>query len=314
MKVIITFLHLSAFSGFFLFAQSSEDLRQGAENFHFFSTEEIIQRDNIHFNQPNRPKEYNEDNYFNKYLLKAVLELYSKYALKGYDIHAALTHDIPFADQGFIKALKPPYTMCVAAQLEIILTAYRIYAQETGDWSVYSYLPKSSYENLGPTDLRGHIWVNPQYKSYGTADALINFGMGERVEFEYLKPGAFINLNRTTGTGHAVLFIGYIDRQGRLQEKYDENVIGFRYFSSQGLKEEGKGGLDYRNAIFSQYGCPEMDFKRDCDVIYSKDQKYLNTGMMLHPRWWSLPKPTWNINLPPTQLDENYFNGEVTDY
>ncbi|MEW5951091.1 MAG: hypothetical protein AB1637_04295 [Elusimicrobiota bacterium] len=255
--------------------------------------------------------EYDENNYFNKYLLKAVLELYSKYGLKGYDIKAALTHDIPFLDQGNIKALKPPYTMCVAAQLEIILTAYDIYAKETGDYSVYAYLPKTSYEKLGPQDLRGHIWVNHDFNSYGTADALRNFGMGEIRTFDSLKPGAFVNINRTNGTGHAVLFIGYIDKQGKLQDNLDANTIGFRYFSSQGTKESG--GLDYRNAIFSQYGCPEMDFKRDCNVIYSQDQKYLNTGMMFHPKFWKMPKPTLSPLLKDTVLDEKYFNGEVTD-
>ncbi|HOJ85988.1 MAG TPA: hypothetical protein PK103_08530 [Elusimicrobiales bacterium] len=258
--------------------------------------------------------EFDESRYFNKYLLKAVTELNKKYALKGYDIHAALTHNIKYNDQGEIKALKPPYTMCVAAQLEIILTAYEIYAKETKDYSVYTYLPKSSYENLTSSDIRGHIWVNHDFNSYGTADALINFGMGERVKFEDLKPGSFVNINRTNGTGHAVLFIGFIDKSGKLLNEYSNKVIGFRYYSSQGLKEEGKGGLDYRNAIFSKYGCPDMDFKRDCDVIYSEDQRFLNTGMMLSPNIWKMPKPTWNLNLPPTVLDEKKFDGSVTDY
>jgi hypothetical protein len=36
--------------------------------------------------------------------------------------------------------------MCVAAQLEIILTALDIYCKESGDYSPYDYLPQSSYE------------------------------------------------------------------------------------------------------------------------------------------------------------------------
>ncbi|PIS47919.1 MAG: hypothetical protein COT17_00965 [Elusimicrobia bacterium CG08_land_8_20_14_0_20_51_18] len=257
--------------------------------------------------------EKTEEDYFNQYVSKAVLELYSNYGLKGYDISSVLTHDINYHTYGVIKARNPPLTMCVAAQLEIILTAYRIYAEETGDYSVYDYLPKSSYEKLGINDLKGHIWVNHEFNSYGTADALINFGMGERATFDNLKAGAFVNINRTTGTGHAVTFIGYIDKEGILQSQYDGNVIGFRYFSSQGLKEEGKGGFDYRNAIFSKYGCPEMDFKRDCNVIYSESQVYLNTGMMLMPRYWKLPKPS-EFPVKDTVFDGKYFNGEVTDY
>lgn len=309
-KILLALLFSACPIVSFAAGNSAESLRAGAENFTFM-LEEGLKSGDFSYIYAEPRAEYNENDYFNKYLLKAVLELYSKYGKKGYDIHAALTHDIAFADQGNVKALKPPYTMCVAAQLEIILTAYSIYASETGDYSVYSYLPKTSYEGLGPGDLRGHIWVNHDFNSYGTADALRNFGMGEIKTFDSLKPGAFVNINRTNGTGHAVLFIGYIDKQGRLQENMDSNTIGFRYFSSQGTKDSG--GLDYRNAVFSQYGCPEMDFKRDCNVIFSQDQRYLNTGMMLSPRYWKLPKPTLSPLLKDTVLDEKYFSGEVTD-
>ena len=39
--------------------------------------------------------------------------------------------------------------MCVAAQLEIILTAYGIYENETGDTSPWEFLPPRSYKKLG---------------------------------------------------------------------------------------------------------------------------------------------------------------------
>jgi len=312
MKFLNVLLLLFAFSQKSLFAFSNLDEKLRSEGYNFQNSfVDMVKFAEFPYVYA-EPKLYDESDYFNKYLLKAVIDLYSKYGKKGYDIHAALTHNIPFYDQGDVKALKPPYTMCVAAQLEIILTAYDIYARETGDYSVYTYLPKTSYERLGPEDLRGHIWVNHEFNSYGTADALRNFGMGEIKTFDSLMPGAFVNINRTNGTGHAVLFIGYIDKKGMLQESFDSNTIGFRYFSSQGTKDSG--GLDYRNAIFSQYGCPEMDFKRDCNVIYSKDQRYLNTGMMFNPKHWKLPKPTLSPTLKETILNEEYFNGEVTDY
>ena len=107
--------------------------------------------------------------------------------------------------------------MCVAAQMEIILTAFELYAKETGDYTVYDYLPKRSFEGLEITALKGHIWVNHDFKADGTADALINFGMGERRAFEDLSPGDFVNINRTTRTGHAVTFLGYINSTGKIQ-------------------------------------------------------------------------------------------------
>jgi hypothetical protein len=255
-----------------------------------------------------------DSRYFNAYVLKAVDYLYANYRLLGYDIHSVLTHDIPYSKYGTITATHAPLTMCVAAQMEVILTAYDIYSKETGDYSIYDYMPKSSFEGLNIEDIKGHIWVNPDFHSDGTADALINFGMGERRTFETLQPGDFVNINRTTNTGHAVTFIGYIDQNGKVLPKYGPAVIGFRYFSSQGQKTAGQGGLDFRNAVFSQYGCPDtVPLKRDCNVIYSADQKLLNTGSMLAPKYWThvMPKPAPAARQ--SEFNAVYFDGVTTD-
>jgi hypothetical protein len=255
-----------------------------------------------------------EEKYFNAYILKSIDYLYSKYGLLGYDISSILTHDIQYHTFGVITARHAPLTMCVAAQMEIILTAYEIYSRETGDYSVYDYLPKSSFENLSITDIKGHIWVNPAFNANGTADALINFGMGERRTFENLNPGDFVNINRTTKTGHAVTFLGYIDNTGKILPKYDSGVVGFKYFSSQGGAAAGAGGLDYRYAVFSKFGCPEMPYKRDCEVIYSTDQKMLNTGTMLSPKFWTHVMPQANVSeAGETTLNRKFFNGKTTD-
>ncbi len=254
------------------------------------------------------------EKYFNGYVLKAVDYLYKNYGLKGYDISSILTHDIDY-NGGVIKARRPPLTMCVAAQMEVLLTAFAIYTAETGDLAPYYYLPKRSYEGLAVTDLKGHIWVNPEFNANGTADALINFGMGERRTFENLTPGDFVNINRTNRTGHAVTFLGYIDKAGKVLPKHDSSVVGFKYFSSQGRLAAGQGGLDYRYAVFSKFGCPEMPYKRDCEVIYSADQRMLNTGTMLAPRFWTGVKPEASAAAPGAQtvLDRSYFLGLTTD-
>ncbi len=255
-----------------------------------------------------------DERYFNAYVLKAVDYLNGKYGLLGYDINSILTHDIKYHTFGTITARHAPLTMCVAAQMEVILTAFELYAKETGDYSVYNYLPKRSFEGLAVTDLKGHIWVNPDFNSDGTADALINFGMGERRAFENLKPGDFVNINRTTKTGHAVTFISFINQTGKLLAKYDSSVVGFKYFSSQGKAQAGEGGFDYRYAVFSKFGCPEMPYKRDCNVIYSADQRMLNTGTMLSPKFWTgvMPRPAPGVH-GETVLDREFFNGVTTD-
>ncbi|HNW43920.1 MAG TPA: hypothetical protein PKI19_05395 [Elusimicrobiales bacterium] len=253
------------------------------------------------------------DRYFSPYVLKAVAELYANYGLLGYDINSILTHDIRYHTFGVIPARHAPLTMCVAAQMEVILTAYDIYARETGDYSVYDYLPKKSFEGLNVTDIKGHIWVNPKFNANGTADALINFGMGERTVFEQLKPGAFVNINRTTKTGHAVTFLGFINAKGELQAEYNTSVVGFKYFSSQGRATAGNGGFDFRYAVFSKFGCPEMPYKRDCNVIYSADQRMLNTGTMISPKYWTHVMPAENSAEGETSLNRNLFNGVTTD-
>ena len=181
--------------------------------------------------------------------------------------------------------------MCVSAQMEVVLTAMQLYADETGDYSIYDYLPVDSWKIQDENHIKGHIWVNHNYSS-GTPDALRNFGMGETMPFEELRPGGFVGLNRTSGTGHATTFLAFLDAQGNEYDTYPANnniqIIGFKYFSSQGRYDVGKGGFDYRWAIFSNYDTPSFCASKRCDtgIIKSTNPKYLNTGMMWAPQHW----------------------------
>ena len=179
--------------------------------------------------------------------------------------------------------------MCVAAVMEVMLTAMTIWADDRNDPSVFSFLPVRSWQTLHSHHIKAHLWVNSRLNSYGTADALSHFGMGENVPFEQLRPGAFINLNRTTRTGHAVVLMAFIDELGREYERWNPDVIGFKYFSAQGGADIGAGGLDFRYAVFSRHGAPTMPYKRDLNVIYSTRQRMLNTGEMWTPSRWQAP-------------------------
>ncbi len=278
--------------------------------------------------------------YFNTYILEAVDFLYADYGLQGYDIGSEQTHDIEYGPYGTIYQTGiDGKTMCVAAVMEVILTAMNIYVLDTNGDAVFDYLPKHSWEGLGPNDIKAHIWVNHGLDSYGTADALANFGMGECLPFERLTPGSFVGINRTTGTGHAVVFLSFVDAYGHEYVAYpqDAEIIGFKYFSSQGEFDVGSGGLDYRYAIFSDYHgsssfcssnpgvcdsnqIPVMPYKRDINVIYSTNSHYLNTGMMLHPRYWpntavSLTRTTSARphDTEPFAFDPKRFDGITVD-
>lgn len=225
--------------------------------------------------------------FFNAWVLKAVAHLTKNWGLLGYDINKQLTHDLNYNNQGTLKPTGGGLTMCVSGQLEVIVTALELYAKETGDKAAYNFLPFDSWNTLKPTNIKAHIWVNPKLNSSGTGDALAKFGIGENVRFQDLKPGGFININRTTGSGHAVTFLSFIDNKGRDVAEYDASkVVGFRYFGAQGRRIKGQGGFSYRHAFFAKYGCPEVPYQRDCNVILSDSQKLLNVGMMYMPKEW----------------------------
>jgi hypothetical protein len=220
---------------------------------------------------------------FNSYLLKAVDSIEKKWSLRGYDINGVFTHDLNFGTKT-LKSSRQPATMCVAAQLEIIVTAINIYVAETKDSSAYNFLPIKHWVSTNSGTFKDLVWVNSG--SFGTAYALKAYGMGEMKTFKELLPGSFINLNRNNRTGHAVLFVAYIDSDGNELSKYSDKVKGFKYYSSQG-KGPGFGGFGYRYAYFEKE-CPTLvaGKKRDCGIILSDKQKFLNCGMMLIPKYW----------------------------
>ena len=261
---------------------------------------------------------------FASYMVEATSWIHENYGLLGYD-SAVLTHDFPYGDHGIIPETgTPSKTMCVAAVMEIILTAMQLYEEDTGDASVWDYLPMSSYRYLGAGDLKAHLWVNyGDIDSGGSADALRHFGMGVNVPFERLMPGSVANINRTTGTGHAVVFLAFIDIDGTEYDSYPSGVeiVGFKYYSSQGSSTPGSGGMDYRWAVFSDYGCPTMPGPRDCNVIWSTSQHYFNTGVIYHPSQWRPAYYTQLDSLTDTftatrkvsSFDPHYFDGVTTD-
>ncbi|MBU1238682.1 hypothetical protein KKF84_03850, partial [Myxococcota bacterium] len=105
---------------------------------------------------------------------------------------------------------------------------------------------------------------------------------------------------------------------GNTSVTWNSNVIGFRYYSSQGSSTPGSGGMGWRNAIFSDYGCPSFTgVSSDCNVIYSLNTDYLNTGVVYHPSHWRQAYYAWlamkKSGGPQVSFfDGEYFNG-VTD-
>jgi len=262
-----------------------------------------------------RPDEVDPDNYFNETILQAIDEVYAYYGLLGYDINSVFTHDIAYGDYGLIERTNGTRTMCVAGMLEVLLTAMEIYEADTGDSTIWDFLPERSWERLGERDFKAHVWVNHELEAWGTADALRHFGMGETIPFKNLLPGSFVNFSRTSGTGHAVIFIAYIDEDGQEFEVWNEDVVGFLYFSAQGGYSVGNGGFDYRYGVFSEFGALVMPYNRDINIIYREDdQNYFNTGMIFHPDlWWATPYNTQASSRSSFDPDVSLFDAEYFD-
>jgi hypothetical protein len=226
---------------------------------------------------------------FNQYILEAVTELHDKYGGRGYSPGTAYTHDLDYAQPREIKAGPyAPATMCVGAVSEILIVALSIYARDTGDTSVFFRLPATTWITGNQKNLRPYIFMYEGVESNGTADALAQFGLGEHRPFPALVPGDFINFNRENGSGHAVVFLGFLNASGETLRAYDPaKVVGFTYFSAQG-KNSADAGLGYRYAFFGT--CPAWhvrEKRRDCNIIPSNDPRVLNTGYMLHPKHWT---------------------------
>lgn len=86
----------------------------------------------------------------NAYVIRATALLNEKYAGLGYNIQKQFTHEMRFGTAGSFKPNGDGQTMCVAAMLEVIITALDLYTKETGDTSPYSFLPFQSWSSLDP--------------------------------------------------------------------------------------------------------------------------------------------------------------------
>jgi hypothetical protein len=226
---------------------------------------------------------------FNSYILRAIDLLYQQFPRRGYSAGTAYTHDLDYSQPHEIKAgPNAPATMCVAAVSEVIIVALKLYADERKDLSVFTKLPARSWIKASATDIRPYMFLYDTVDSNGTADALQHFGIGEHTPFPALVPGDFIGLNRENRSGHAVVFLGFLNALGQIEPNYDsKKVVGFKYFSAQG-NASPNAGLGYRWAFFGS--CPrwhESDKLRDCGIVLSDNQTILNTGYMLHPTQWT---------------------------
>ena len=235
--------------------------------------------------EPGWSREATNDGTFNAEILASVTRIASDWRSQGYDINSYFTHHLKYGPDCCIKANHPPKTMCVAAVTEIIVDALNFYYAATGDRTPFDKLPMQSWKGGSKRDIRPHIFMYDDLNSNGTAHALERFGIGRQVPFSSLKPGGFINFNRTH-SGHACVFLAYLDNTGNELAVFGPDVAGYKYFSAQG-RNSPDAGFAYRWAFFEGH-CPTLSGgrPRDCGVIRSERPEYFCCGHLLHPSQW----------------------------
>jgi len=204
---------------------------------------------------------------------------------RGYDRGSSFSEPLVYG-QNTLQPSNSGKTMCVAAVAEAVIRAMQAHSEETGNKRMYSDLPIVHWTKGALGNLRAHLYQYEGANSRGPGDAFERFGIGEKVPFEKLLPGDLLAFSRRK-SGHAVVFLGYLDRQGKSIDVFDASrVVGFRYMSSQG-QGLPVSGIGYRNAYFlgvqGPYRCDRN--VEDCGVL-RRPSDYLNGGRLWIPERW----------------------------
>jgi hypothetical protein len=214
----------------------------------------------------------------------------------GYDMSGFFTRDLKYGSDCCIKSKNPPVTMCVAGVAEVIVEALNLYSKRNGgDETPFKKLPISSWTKGNLKSIRANLFMYDGTGSRGTGHALERLGLGREKTFADLRPYDFVNLNRNNNSGHAVVFISYLDKDSKETTTYSPAVIGFHYFSAQGHGKPDAGFAD-RYAYFDGK-CPDKQLgtPRDCGVIRSGNKALLDGGELWTPSAWKTDEANANI-------------------
>lgn len=244
------------------------------------------------------------DKTFAQYILETVDLLIKEDSNLGYG-EGQHTRSL-YYNSDLIFTVKDRTSHCVGITMQTLVMAMNKYFDDTKDSRVWN-MP-SSWLKWEPFK---HCWyVDSAIKCYGARDALVKYGIGEKVDdFSKLKPADFVNYDRTNGTGHSVIFLNYLYDDGTSGTDYKSNAIGFKYFSSQG----STNGAGYKNAFFDGF-CSDKFTNKDCGIIKSS----LVMGRVWEPRDF-IPQKEGVIPFGQSDyngsdfVDLNYFNDLGSD-
>jgi hypothetical protein len=241
----------------------------------------------------------------NYFVLKAVYEVVGKRSGRGYDLGKAYSQDLTYGPSS--TAIKRFYyehdhfiypggagpTQCVAAVAEVLVETINQILIDTSNPALFAKLPPSHFSAEAKfNQLRPHIWEYDEVHSKGAAHALERFNIGKQIKFSELTPGDFFKMNREKGRGHSTIFINYIDKAGKVLERYSSDVKGLRYFSAQedgGVDLAGRptNGLGFRQEYLLG-NCPDAQTRaqKHCNINPEGSSDGPNMGFLLYPTAW----------------------------
>lgn len=105
---------------------------------------------------------------------------------------------------------------------------------------------QTELNGMGKEDLKDFIslWFVKEKNGDGPGAALKAYGLGESIDnMKDVKKGDFVQIWRTSGSGHSVIFINWTINE-------DGDTTGMRYWSTQ----PGTQGVNYNTEYFKEFG------------------------------------------------------------
>jgi hypothetical protein len=177
----------------------------------------------------------------------------------GYSLQNYFTRDLDWGSEpGVIHASHPPLTMCNAAVTETFIEAVNLYTRDNPSWLPQNVMPTELWNKGGFAGLKAHFLSHnlleypplehiprkeipaslqadiKQFQSEeAMAKAIERWGVGERIKFQNARPGDIITFDRTNdridgshaSSGHSVVFLGFLDRNQNILDKYDASKV-----------------------------------------------------------------------------------------
>lgn len=196
-------------------------------------------------NTDNRKEQENSIPNFNKYVLD-IIKTYSlepgkyPYLLNGdFENYNGVTEDLYYKGELLLKANPSGdrASNCTGITFEVFFKAMQRRNKDLG-LSIDDFNGMSK-DQLFDFILTWFVAMGDKSESNLTV-AIEKYGLGNRIyNLENLRPGDFMDFSRENNTGHAVIFINWIRKEGQ--------IIGFKYWSSQG----STNGISYKEEYFN---------------------------------------------------------------